>query len=39
MCDEGYSSEQIDAYFNIAGPAMLTKTHGEKAGGRFKPCN
>lgn len=30
MCDEGYSSEQIDAYFNIAGPAMLTKTHGRK---------
>lgn len=31
MCDEGYSSEQIDAYFNIAGPAMLTKTHGRKS--------
>ncbi len=37
MCDEGYSSEQIDAYFNIAGPAMLTKPMGGKPVAGFKP--
>lgn len=30
MCTEGYSKKEIDAYFNIAGPAILTKTHGRK---------
>lgn len=30
MCMDGYSKKEIDAYFNIAGPAILTKTHGRK---------
>ena len=27
---EGYTKEQIDAYFNLAGDPVLTKTHGRK---------
>ncbi|MEG2231187.1 MAG: hypothetical protein RRX92_04095 [Lachnospiraceae bacterium] len=27
---EGYTKEQIDAYFNLAGEPVLTKTHGRK---------
>ena len=27
---EGYSKEQIDGYFRLAGPAEITKTHGRK---------
>ena len=27
---EGYTKEQINAYFNLAGEAILTKTHGRK---------
>lgn len=30
MYMEGFSREEIDAYFNIAGPPVLTKTHGRK---------
>ena len=27
---EGYTKEQIDAYFNLAGDSIITKTHGRK---------
>lgn len=30
MGAEGYTKEEIDAYFNIAGPSFLTRTHGRK---------
>lgn len=30
MESEGYTAEQIEAYFNLAGKSVLTKTHGRK---------
>lgn len=30
MEDEGYTKEQIELYFNLAGESTLTKTHGRK---------
>lgn len=30
LAEEGYTKEQIDRYFNLAGEAEITKTHGKK---------
>ncbi len=30
FAEEGYTKEQIDRYFNLAGEAEITKTHGRK---------
>lgn len=30
LLSEGYTKEQIDAYFNLAGEPIFTKTHGRK---------
>lgn len=30
MLSEGYTKEQIDSYFNLAGAPVITKTHGRK---------
>ena len=30
MLGEGYTKEQIDSYFNLAGDSVITKTHGRK---------
>lgn len=30
LASEGYTKEQIDGYFRLAGPAEITKTHGRK---------
>lgn len=30
LASEGYTKEQIDGYFRLAGPVEITKTHGRK---------